>query len=254
MVTPTPATVSRDQASSGTALLSLRGVTKSFGGLDVLKGIDLDVPQGAIAGLIGPNGCGKSTLFDVVTGYQAPGSGTIRFAGHDITSLAPHTVARRGLIRTFQLTRIFPNLTVAENLMVFSGAHHRAGKAASEDRAVHLLDFVHLIGLADREASTLSYGQLKLLEFAQVLMHGPTMLMLDEPFAGVNPGLIDQLVDHLRQLRSEGLTVLLVEHNLPIVASLCDRISVVSAGVVEMSGEPDVVVKDRRVREVFLGE
>ena len=229
------------------AILSLRAITKSFGGLDVLKGIDLDVPRGSITGLIGPNGCGKSTLFDLVTGYQRPDGGSVTFDGASITGMAPHLVARRGLVRTFQLTRVFPNLTVAENLLVFTG------RDGAQERAVTLLNFVHLLGLADRETSTLSYGQLKLLEFAQVLMHEPTMLMLDEPFAGVNPGLIEQLVEHLRVLRADGLTVLLVEHNLPIVAALCDSISVVNAGSVEVSGPPDVVVNDPRVKEVFLG-
>lgn len=234
-------------------ILRLRGITKSFGGLHVLRGLDLDVPRGSITGLIGPNGCGKSTLFDLVTGYQRADGGTVEFAGESIAGMKPHLVSRRGLVRTFQLTRVFPNLTVAENLLVFSGTHHKDGKDGSRDRALRLLDFVHLIGLAERETSTLSYGQLKLLELAQVLMHDPQMLMLDEPFAGVNPGLIEQLVERLKVLRAQGMSLLLVEHNLPIVAELCDSISVINAGVVEVSGPPGTVVNDARVKEVFLG-
>lgn len=235
-------------------ILELGNVSKSFGGLHVLKGITLDIARGSITGLIGPNGCGKSTLFDVITGYQRPNSGAISFNGSSIVGVAPHLLSRRGLIRTFQLTRVFPQLTVAENLMVFAGPQTSSRRGNSEDRVIELLDFVHLLGLADREASTLSYGQLKLLEFAQVLMHKPDLLMLDEPFAGINPGLIEQMVQHLRQLREKGMTILLVEHNLPVVSQLCDSIAVISSGVVAVNGAPDVVVADPRVKEVFLGD
>ncbi|WP_053384514.1 ABC transporter ATP-binding protein [Leucobacter celer] len=235
-------------------VLKLNGIKKSFGGIHVLKGIDLEVERGSIQGLIGPNGSGKSTLFDLITGYQKPDEGSVEFKGEEIQGMAPHKVSRSGLIRTFQLTKIFPNLTVAENLLVFASADERQTKKEAEDRAVELMDFVHLIGLHDREASTLSYGQLKLLEFAQVLMHRPEMLMLDEPFAGVNPGLIEELVSHIRTMRDRGLTILLVEHNLPIVAELCDRVAVVSGGQISMNEVPEVVVNDPGVKEVFLGE
>lgn len=235
-------------------ILKLSGIKKSFGGIHVLRGIDLEVERGSIQGLIGPNGSGKSTLFDLITGYQKPDAGTVEFKGHEIQGMAPHKVSRAGLIRTFQLTKIFPNLTVAENLLVFASANEHQTRKEAEDRAVELLDFVHLIGLHDREAATLSYGQLKLLEFAQVLMHRPEMLMLDEPFAGVNPGLIEELASHIRTMRDRGLTILLVEHNLPIVAELCDRVAVVSGGQIAMNEVPEIVVNDPGVKEVFLGE
>lgn len=235
--------------TSAEPLLRIEGIEKSFGGLSVLQGISIDVKPGEILGLIGPNGCGKSTLFDVITGYQKSDAGAVYFDGKNTAGLLPHEVARSGLIRTFQLTRVFPQLTVAENLLVFSDIRDDEG----DERARELLDFVHLLALADREASTLSYGQLKLLELAQVLMHRPKMLLLDEPMAGINPGLIKEIVEHLRQLRSEGLTVLLVEHNLPVVADLCDRIAVISAGKVLVNDVPDVVVNDAGVKEVFLG-
>jgi ABC-type branched-subunit amino acid transport system ATPase component len=234
------------------SILSIQSVKKSFGGLDVLKGINLDIEQGKITGIIGPNGAGKSTLFDIISGYQKANEGKIIFEGKDVSALMPHLLARQGVIRTFQLTRIFRNLTVAENLLVFS-SNSKNQKGNSNERAIEILELVHLSGLANAEASTLSYGQSKLLEFAQVLMHSPKILLLDEPFAGINPGLIDQMMEHLRKLQSEGLTIVLIEHNLPMVAKLCDSIAVVSNGVIEMHGAPDVIVNDSRVKEVFLG-
>lgn len=246
--------VTTSEAAETTAvegpLLRLTQIHKSFGGLKALQGIGLEVGQGEIFGLIGPNGCGKSTLFDVITGFQRADEGIVEFEGKDLAGKLPHQVARAGLIRTFQLTRVFPNLTVGENLMVFAGIRDKDAEA----RAIELLDFVHLLGLADLEASMLSYGQSKLLELAQVLMHNPKMLLLDEPMAGINPGLIEEIVEHLRALRAGGMTILLVEHNFPIVSKLCDRIAVINAGKVLITGTPDVVVADPRVKEVFLGE
>ena len=233
-------------------ILEVKGIEKSFGGINVLKGIDLKVEEGKISGIIGPNGAGKSTLFDIISGYQKADSGEVLFESANVIGRLPHILARQGIIRTFQLTRIFRNLTVAENLLVFSGkSNNRTG--SSKERALELLDFVHLTGLANAEASTLSYGQSKLLEFAQVLMHSPKVLMLDEPFAGINPGLIEQMVQHLRDLKSQGLSIILIEHNLPMVAKLCDSIAVLNNGVVEIHGTPDEVVNNARVKEAFLG-
>jgi ABC-type branched-subunit amino acid transport system ATPase component len=238
-------------AEAGAPALQVRGIRKSFGGIHVLKGIDLEIARGTIVGLIGPNGCGKSTLFDIITGYQKADEGEVLFNGEPIGRRPPHVISQRGLIRTFQLTRVFKNLTVAENLLVF--APHDSG-AAGRERVAELLDFVHLAHLASSEASALSYGQLKLLEIAQVLMLEPEMMLLDEPMAGINPGLIEEIVQLLMTLRDRGITILLVEHNLPIVARLCDRIAVVSAGVVELEGVPADIVSNQRVKEVFLGD
>jgi ABC-type branched-subunit amino acid transport system ATPase component len=233
-------------------VLEVKGIEKSFGGINVLKGIDLKIEEGKISGIIGPNGAGKSTLFDIISGYQKADSGEVLFESANVIGRLPHILARQGIIRTFQLTRIFRNLTVAENLLVFAGkSNDRTG--SSKERALELLDFVHLTGLANAEASTLSYGQSKLLEFAQVLMHSPKVLMLDEPFAGINPGLIEQMVQHLRDLKSQGLSIILIEHNLPMVAKLCDSIAVLNNGVVELQGSPDEVVNNARVKEAFLG-
>jgi ABC-type branched-subunit amino acid transport system ATPase component len=227
-------------------LLRVRDVEKSFGGLRVLRGVSLDVPAGSITGLIGPNGSGKSTLFDIITRYQRCDGGEVVFAGESIMDLGPHQVSRRGLIRTFQLTRIFPTLTVAENLLVFRN------RESGVDKALELLEFVGLVRLAGHEAAGLSYGQQKLLEIAQVLMLEPTLLMLDEPMAGINPGLAEEITRRLRDLRDLGMTLLLVEHNIPVIQSLCDQVAVLGGGQVMACGEPEAVLADREVREAFL--
>lgn len=244
---------------AGDPILAVRGLAKSYGGLHVLRDITLEVHPGSITGVIGPNGSGKSTLFDVITRYTQCDQGEIRFAGESILPLAPHQVSRRGLVRTFQLTRVFPTLTVAENLLVFAerarrAGHDKPGGAHGDELVWETLDFVGLARLAAREAATLSYGQLKLLEIAQVLMLGPKMLMLDEPMAGINPGLADEIAAHLLALRDRGLTLLLVEHNIPVIERLCDTVTVLAAGQVMAHGSPGEVLQDREVREAFLGD
>lgn len=241
-------------------LLEVHRVAKSYGGLQVLRDVSLDVREGAITGVIGPNGSGKSTLFDVITRYSACDSGSITFNGQAITSLAPHQVSHRGLVRTFQLTRVFPALTVAENLLVFAERGRRRGArgdgdpAHGDDQVWELLEFTGLARLATAEAATLSYGQLKLLEIAQVLMLRPKMLMLDEPMAGINPGLADEIAGRLLTLRDRGLTLLLVEHNIPVIQRLCDTVAVLVAGQVMARGRPGEVLAEREVREAFLGD
>lgn len=239
--------------TSGRRLLSVQGVCKSYGGLRVLSDVTLDVREGAIAGVIGPNGAGKSTLFDVITRYTACDSGEITFDRQSIARLAPHQVSQRGLVRTFQLTRVFPALTVAENLLVFA-ERTRGNRTAGEEQVGEILEFTGLARLAAAEAATLSYGQLKLLEIAQALMLGPKMLMLDEPMAGINPGLADEIAAHLLALRDRGLTLLLVEHNIPVIERLCDTVTVLAAGQVMAHGSPGEVLQDREVREAFLGD
>jgi len=263
-----PATPAPDRAP----ILAVRDLDKSFGGLRVLSGVTFDVPAGSITGLVGPNGSGKSTLFDVITGYLRCDGGEITFSGEPIGRLAPHEVSRRGLVRTFQLTRIFPTMTVAENLLVFADQGRRrrgpnssdssespnssdsSNSSESEDRAGEILDLVGLLRLAGHEAAGLSYGQQKLLEIAQVLMLEPRLLLLDEPMAGINPGLADEIAAQLGALRELGVTLLLVEHNIPIIQRLCDTVAVLGAGSVMAYGEPAAVLGDPEVREAFLGE
>lgn len=231
-------------------ILEVDRISKRFGGTVALKETSLSVRAGSITGLIGPNGSGKSTLFDVMTGYVHPDGGEVRFRGRVVSNKPPHEVARSGLIRTFQLTRIFPSLTVRENLLVCAT---RANSDVAASRSDELLAFVGLSRLAHHEAATLSYGQQKLLEISQVLMLEPAMLLLDEPMAGINPGLADEIANHLRALRQTGKTLLLVEHNLPMVTSLCDEVIVLNAGQVIAHGSPEAVVADPDVKEAFLG-
>jgi ABC-type branched-subunit amino acid transport system ATPase component len=269
-------------------LLQVHSVAKSYGGLQVLKDVNLNVREGAITGVIGPNGSGKSTLFDVITRYTSCDCGDITFNGQSIAGLAPHQVSHRGLVRTFQLTRVFPALTVAENLLVFAERSRRRGASGegahgdskhgdskhgdskhgdskhgdskhgdsthTDDQVRELLEFTGLARLATAEAATLSYGQLKLLEIAQVLMLRPKMLMLDEPMAGINPGLADEIAARLLTLRDRGVTLLLVEHNIPVIQRLCDTVTVLAAGQVMASGHPGEVLADKEVREAFLGD
>lgn len=225
-------------------LLAVRGVDKHFGGLHVLRDVTLEVPPGTITGLIGPNGSGKSTLFDVITRYQTCDGGDILFQDRSLLPLSPHRVARLGLQRTFQLTRIFPKLTVTENLLVLADAPTRMSE---------LLDLTGLAAHAGREAGLLSYGQQKLLELAQVLMLEPRLILLDEPMAGINPGLAEELVRLLRELTAQGTTLLLVEHNIPVVQDLCDTLAVLNAGRLIAHGTPTDVLRDHAVKEAFLG-
>jgi ABC-type branched-subunit amino acid transport system ATPase component len=243
------------------ALLEVEGVTKRFGGIQALSECALQVEQGSIAGLIGPNGSGKTTLFNVITGYQRVREGDVRLAGRPITNLSPDRIFKRGIGRTFQLTRVFGRLTVMENMLVASqhqkswarSAFRRAGSHGERRRANDLLDFVGITKLADQPAANLSYGQRKLLELAYVLMADPEFLLLDEPAGGVNPTVINLLSERIRELNREGRTFLIVEHNMEFVMGLCDRVTVMDHGSMLVSGSPDEVRSDPRVLDAYLG-
>jgi ABC-type branched-subunit amino acid transport system ATPase component len=243
------------------ALLEVEGVCKSFGGLSALATCSLEVEEGTIAGLIGPNGSGKTTLFNVVTGYERADDGEVRLRGEPITGAAPDRIFKLGLGRTFQLTRIFPRLTVLENMLVATQRHEawlrgvvrRAGSAVEKRRALELLDFVGIVRLARDPASSLSYGQQKLLELAYVLVADPAVLLLDEPAGGVNPTLINHLADRIRELNRAGKTFLVVEHNMEFVMGLCDRVTVMHQGRALLSGTPEEVRTDPAVLDAYLG-
>ncbi len=244
-----------------TALLDIRNVSKSFGGVVANKDVSLAVPAGGIVGVIGPNGSGKTTLFNSIVGYHPIGSGSIRFCGREISGLRVPEIARLGLIRTFQQTRIYRNMTAMRNMLISDRLRHDGLRAAfakvppqQATRAETLLDFVGLHERRDLLAGELSFGQQKLLELAMALMNQPTMLLLDEPTAGVNPTLINGLVDRLRQVNLEfGITLLIIEHNMRVIMELAQHIYCLAHGELLASGPPSLIQTDRRVVDAYLG-
>jgi ABC-type branched-subunit amino acid transport system ATPase component len=242
-------------------LIQVKGVSKAYGGVKALSLCNLDVSAGEINGLIGPNGSGKTTLFNVVTGYERIQQGQVYFNGSEITNAPPDRVFKLGIGRTFQLTRLFMRLSVLENMLVATqrkegwlrGVMRLAGSANEKRHAMELLDFVGITRLAHEPAGNLSYGQRKLLELASLLVADPAVLLLDEPAGGVNPTLIAHLADRIRQLNRGGKTILIVEHNMEFVMSLCSRITVLSQGNALISGAPDEVRADPAVLDAYLG-
>jgi ABC-type branched-subunit amino acid transport system ATPase component len=243
------------------ALLAVRQVSKSYGGVRALDACGLDVQEGAINGLIGPNGSGKTTLFNVITGYERIQQGTVHFKGTEITNAPPDRVFGLGIGRTFQLTRLFLRLTVLENMLVATqrregwlrGVMRLAGSVAEKRRAIELLEFVGIGHLSHEPAANLSYGQRKLLELASLLVADPQVLLLDEPAGGVNPTLIKHLADRIKELNKSGKTLLVVEHNMEFVMNLCDTVSVLSQGAALVTGTPDEVRSNPAVLDAYLG-
>ena len=242
-------------------LIEVQDVSKSYGGVKALSLCNLEVREGEINGLIGPNGSGKTTLFNVITGYERIQQGQVHFNGSEITNAPPDRVFKLGIGRTFQLTRLFTRLTVLENMLVATqrkegwlrGVMRLAGSASEKRHAMELLDFVGITRLAHEPAGNLSYGQRKLLELASLLVADPAILLLDEPAGGVNPTLISHLGDRIKELNRAGKTILVVEHNMEFVMSLCSRITVLSQGTALVSGAPDEVRTDPAVLDAYLG-
>ena len=231
-------------------LLRTEGVHKSYGGVRALDTCTIEVGEGTVTGLIGPNGSGKTTLFNVITGYAKADAGEVYLADRRITNIAPDKVFALGIGRTFQLTRIFPSLTVMENMLVAS-QHHRTG---ARKRAIEQLEFVGIAGYHASLAGTLSYGQRKLLELAYVLVADPAIILLDEPAGGVNLSLVNHIAARIRELNAAGKTFLIVEHNMEFVMGLCHQVTVLDSGTVVAAGPPDIVRTDRRVLDAYLGE
>jgi branched-chain amino acid transport system ATP-binding protein len=254
---------------SNGALLDIDDVFKRFGGIQAVRGASFEVAQGSITALIGPNGAGKTTLFNVLTGFYRGDRGGISFAGDSIFGHPPYEIARRGMVRTFQITKALAAMPVIDNMMLAAPdqpgerfrnlfLHPRAVRRREREvreEAIELLDVFNLGKLADEYAGTLSGGQRKLLELARALMAKPRLLLLDEPMAGINPTLGKRLLDHMKRLRTEeGVTFLFIEHDMEVVMNHSDRVVVMAEGRVIASGGPQEVRKDQKVIDAYLGE
>jgi len=249
------------------AILKIDKITKAFGGVVALNGCSFDVKENSITGLIGPNGSGKTSLFNVISGFYRADDGAIFFKDQDITRLSPHEIALEGIVRTFQITRVFSGLTVLENMLYapkhqqgekFLRALFQIGAIRHQERINRqkAMDLLELVGLADLHveyAANLSYGQKKLLELGRALLTSPELIMLDEPAAGINPTMIKKLRQVILDLHQEGKTFLIIEHDMQFVMGICEKVFVLDFGKNISEGPPEFVQKEENVVKAYLG-
>jgi LPS export ABC transporter ATP-binding protein len=233
-------------------MLRIVNVTKYFGRVRALESVTVRVDRGELVGLIGPNGSGKTTLINVITGYYEPDRGTVYLGDRKLTGMKPHEIAALGVARTFQVPRVFRSMTVMQNLMA-ALAYNREARKGAEERAEWLLDALGLSEKRDELASNLSGGQQRLLEIARALIVNPKVLLLDEPTAGLNPAVIETLRELLQRVKESGTAVLMVEHNMRVVSSFCDRVVAMNEGVIVAEGRPEEVLLNEAVIEAYLG-
>ena len=254
--------------SETTSILEITDLTKHFGGVTAVSNVDISVQQGQIASLIGPNGAGKTTLFNCVTGLEPPSEGSVKFQDRDIVGLRPDQIAEIGMARTFQNIRLFSELTVLDNVKI--GRHCRSKsrlwssitrnqKQRQEEsyitsHAFQQLNFVGLEGVRDQLAGNLSYGDQRRVEIARALAMGPELLLLDEPAAGMNPQETQQLIELIHAIREQGITILLIEHDMKLVMEISEWVTVIAQGEKISAGEPEAVQNDERVIKAYLGE
>ena len=248
-------------------LLEVEGLVKSFGGVRALDGVAFDVPEGIVQGLVGPNGSGKTTTIDCITGFLSADGGHVKFLGERVDGLAPYRRARRGIRRTFQTLKVFEDMTVLEELLLarqsfervrladewFRTSRLRRVEREAHDRALEALSLVHLEEFVDHFVHELSYGQRKLVALAGALMSEPKLLCLDEPLAGVSPRQVDEIVAVVKNLRHHGITLLIVEHNVDFVSTVSDEVVVMAEGQVHTQGPPSILHENESVFEVLLG-
>ena len=250
------------------SLLRATGLSKSFGGIKAVNNARIEVERGSITGLIGPNGAGKTTLFNLLSNFIRPDEGRILFDSQPIHNLPPYKIATKGFIRTFQVARVLSRLSVLENMLLatpgqtgenffkvwFQQGKLRAEERANKERAMTILESVGLAAKAYDYAGALSGGQRKLLEMARTLMTNPKLVLLDEPAAGVNPTLINQICEHIVSWNQQGISFLVIEHNMDVIASLCDRVWVLAEGTNLAEGTPEEIQNDSKVLEAYLGQ